>query len=248
MISNWQFLIIYNLTLIDAIKNYYWSRLLAKHHCKFSSGASSLGNRVKLTIESHVKLGRLAISAGNQTIGAYTYIRSGSELFGDCEIGRFCSIGSNVLIGLEKNKHPIDWLTTSLFTTDLERLYATDFPIKPTKIGNDCWIGRDAVIMSGVTVGDGAIIGARALVTSDVPPFTIYAGIPAKLIRYRFSEELIEKIIDSRWWNFSFEFLEKLKLDDPELCVEQIKNLDASAVATYRKIRITKKGVELWMQ
>ncbi len=231
--------------MIRAIKNYYWSRLLAKYHCKFSSGVSSLGNRAKLTIESHVKLGRLATCAGSQTIGAYTYIRSGSELFGDCEIGRFCSIGSNVLIGLERNKHPTNWLTTSLFTKDLEYLYASDFPVKPTKIGNDCWIGRDAVIMSGVIIGDGAIIGARALVTSNVPPFAIYAGIPAKLIRYRFSEELIEKIIDSRWWNVSFEFLEKLKLDDPELCLEQIRSLDASAVATYRKIRITKRGIEL---
>lgn len=219
--------------------------MLAKYHCKFSSGVSNLGSRVKLTLESHVRLGRVVINAGNQAIGAYTYIRSGSELFGNCEIGRFCSIGSNVLVGLEKNKHPTDWLTTSLFTKELERRYASDNSVKPTKIGNDCWIGRDAVIMSGVTIGDGAIIGARALVTSDVPPFAIYAGMPAKLIRYRFSEELIKKITDSKWWTISFELLENLKLSDPELCLEQIRSLDATAVAVYRKISITKRGIEL---
>ena len=69
-------------------------------------------------------------------------------------------------------------------------------------IGNDVWIGYEAVILSGVTIGDGAIIGTRALVTKDVPPYTIVGGVPAKPIRKRFDEETIQKLEEIRWWNW----------------------------------------------
>lgn len=69
-------------------------------------------------------------------------------------------------------------------------------------IGNDVWIGYEAVILSGVTIGDGAIIGTRAVVTEDVPPYTIVGGIPAKPIRRRFSEEMIARLMDLRWWDW----------------------------------------------
>lgn len=95
---------------------------------------------------------------------------------------------------MKKNKHPTNWLSTSLFSKRQESLYTRDLNSVPTKIGNDCWIGRDAVIMSGVKIGNGAIIGARAVVTSNVPSYAIYGGVPAKLIRYRFPDPLIKKI------------------------------------------------------
>lgn len=72
-------------------------------------------------------------------------------------------------------------------------------------IGNDVWIGYEAVIMAGVTIGDGAIIGTRAVVTKDVPPYTIVGGIPAKPIRKRFSDEVVSKLLEIEWWNFSNE-------------------------------------------
>ena len=72
-------------------------------------------------------------------------------------------------------------------------------------IGNDVWIGFEAVILSGVTIGDGAIIGARAVVTKDVPPYTIVGGVPARPIRKRFSEEVISKLSELQWWNWSEE-------------------------------------------
>lgn len=68
-------------------------------------------------------------------------------------------------------------------------------------IGNDIWIGYEAIVLSGVTIGDGAIIGARAVVTKDVPPYTIVGGIPAKQIRKRFSDEVISKLLELQWWN-----------------------------------------------
>ena len=72
-------------------------------------------------------------------------------------------------------------------------------------IGNDVWIGYEAVIMSGVTIGDGAIIGTRAVVTKDVPPYTIVGGVPAKQIRKRFSEETISELLELKWWDWTFE-------------------------------------------
>lgn len=71
-------------------------------------------------------------------------------------------------------------------------------------IGNDVWIGYEAVIMSGVTIGDGAIIGTRALVTNDVPPYTIVGGVPAKQIRKRFPEEIISELLKLKWWDWTF--------------------------------------------
>lgn len=76
-------------------------------------------------------------------------------------------------------------------------------------IGNDVWIGYEAVIMSGVTIGDGAIIGTRALVTKDVPPYTIVGGVPARQIRKRFSEDIISSLLDVRWWEWSKEKIKK---------------------------------------
>ena len=72
-----------------------------------------------------------------------------------------------------------------------------------TVIGNDVWIGYEAVIMAGVTIGDGAIIGARAVVTKDVPAYAIVGGIPAKLIRKRYSDNTIEALLKTQWWNWS---------------------------------------------
>jgi virginiamycin A acetyltransferase len=70
-------------------------------------------------------------------------------------------------------------------------------------IGNDVWIGYEAVIMSGVTIGDGAVVGARALITKDVPPYTVVGGVPAKVIKRRFSDEIIAELLILKWWDWS---------------------------------------------
>ena len=72
-------------------------------------------------------------------------------------------------------------------------------------IGNDVWIGYEAVILSGVTIGDGAIIGTRSVVTKDVPPYTIVGGAPARVIKKRFSDDVIEKLLKIKWWNWPVE-------------------------------------------
>ena len=87
-------------------------------------------------------------------------------------------------------------------------------------IGNDVWIGYEAVIMSGVNIGDGAIIGTRAVVTKDIPPYTIVGGVPAKIIRKRFSDEVISQLLEIKWWDWNKEKIknniEKIKRGDIE--------------------------------
>ena len=91
---------------------------------------------------------------------------------------------------------------------------------RPVIIGNDVWIGRNAIIMDGVEIGSGAVVASGAIVTKDVPPYAIVGGVPAKVIRYRFDEQTIERLIESRWWDYPDEFIEnELKFDDIEQCL-----------------------------
>lgn len=114
-------------------------------------------------------------------------------------IGDFCSIATNVRIFLGGN-HKIQRVSTWICTEeDLPAIGSNG----DVTIGNDVWVGFGATIMSGVTVGDGAVIAANALVTKDVPPYAIVGGNPAKIIKYRFTEEQIKRLIDIGWWNWS---------------------------------------------
>jgi hypothetical protein len=107
-------------------------------------------------------------------------------------------------------------------------------------IGHDVWIGRDAMIMDGLSVGTGAVIAARALVTKDVPPYAIVGGAPARIIRYRFAPELIERLLASQWWTLSPEALRQLPFDDPERFVQHVSS--SAPPAAYKTVEITRKG------
>ena len=152
-------------------------------------------------------------------------IYGGYEIYSDLTIGRFCSIANNVILGLQKDEHPIAWLTTRLFKADWSDKYQHQLNGYKTVIGNDCWIGRDVIIMAGVTVGDGAIIGARSIVTKNIPPYAIAVGVPAKVIRYRFTPDVIARLIDLKWWQLPIENLNKVDVSQPEFCVDELKAL-----------------------
>ncbi len=124
-------------------------------------------------------------------------------------IGKFCSIAEGVVVFLGAN-HRVDWFSTYPFGHIRENEFPKvkkDHGHPATKrnitIGNDVWIATNAVIMSGVRIGDGAVVGAYSVVTKDVPPYTIVAGNPAKQIRKRFSDDVINKLLELKWWDKS---------------------------------------------
>lgn len=124
-------------------------------------------------------------------------------------IGKFCSIACGAKFLFNSANHTLTSLSTYTFPLffeewDLEKKNVTKAWDNKGNIiiGNDVWIGYDAIILSGVTIGDGAIIGARAVVTKDVPPYTIVGGVPAKAIRKRFDEKTIKSLLNLKWWDW----------------------------------------------
>lgn len=146
-------------------------------------------------------------------------------------IGKFCSIACGAKFLFNSANHKMTSLSTYPFP-----LFFEEWELKKENvteawdnkgdiiIGNDVWIGYEAVILAGVTVGDGAIIGTRAVVTKDVPPYTIVGGIPAKTIRKRFDEETISNLLKMKWWDWSEE---KIAINMEAIqfgCFHQLKN------------------------
>ena len=142
----------------------------------------------------------------------YHYPVNGDRL----KIGKFCSIACGAKFLFTSANHALGSLSTYPFPIFFEEwgLDAKDIRQAWDKrgdivIGNDVWIGFEAVILSGVTVGDGAIIGSRAVVTKDVPPYTIVGGVPARPIRRRFEDAVIEKLEALRWWDWDEEAIRR---------------------------------------
>ena len=151
-------------------------------------------------------------------VGMGTYIAFNSFM-PRTKIGRFCAIGENVRthLGLHPTKewvsiHPAFFSNQAQagFTFTDENLfeehkYIDDEKKYVVEIGNDVWIANNVIIMDGVTIGDGAVIAAGAVVTKGVEPYSIVGGVPAKLIRKRFSDEQIEKLLKIKWWDWNYE-------------------------------------------
>ena len=139
-------------------------------------------------------------------IGDFTYALPNILTWGEGRkfvIGKFCSIASNVTIFLGGN-HRYDWVTTNPFSAIQDTWpEATGIIGHPksngdVRIGNDVWLGNNCTIMSGITIGDGAVVAAHAVVIKDVPPYAIVGGNPAKIIKYRFSEQIIQCLMQIR--------------------------------------------------
>jgi acetyltransferase-like isoleucine patch superfamily enzyme len=179
-----------------------------------------------------------------EKVGAFTYINGGS-FFDVKSIGRYCSIAFGCFTS--PAEHPISFLSTSPFQYSFDNRWPTSnlwntyknrnknsFPEmlkkrlavvdKPSVvIKNDVWIGQNVTILRGCTIGNGAVLASNSVITKDVPDYAIMGGIPAKIIKYRFSEDIIEKLLKLSWWNLSVELLDNIPFDNIENAIEELE-------------------------
>ena len=194
---------------------------------KIKIGASSL--LVEAALEGPNIVGRLSI-VKNTFLGRFS---TAGQLFRciDTDVGAFCSIGDNVL--LNAGEHPCAWLTTHNFPFNhaawnwCPSIRLTEFtdwkPRRRCTVGNDVWIGANAVILTGAKIGDGAVVAAGAVVRGEVPPYAIVGGVPSRIIGYRFDDVTIARLLSVCWWNHPQDRIFSLPVDNISRCLDIIE-------------------------
>lgn len=180
-------------------------------HCLIQGG-------VKIIAESGFTLGKYSVMNGPNT-NVYAALNN-------VEIGSFCSVAANVTF--QEFTHYTDRITTHLILKHIFKQSNKDIFSKGSiVVGNDVWIGANTTVLSGITIGNGAIIGSNSLVNKDIPPYAIVAGSPAKLIRYRFDDEVIEHLEKLRWWEWSLsKILKNRFIFEETLSLEKLKKIE----------------------
>lgn len=204
----------------------------------------------KLLVEPPVRvLGRLLLRSSTR-VGCFTEFGQNVEVQAS-DIGRFCEIGNNSTIGA--TGHPLTWLGVSAFqyrksTWGWHPAAAESTVVDPGAggrqsfrsvgpdrawIGNDVWLGAGVVVLRGVTIGDGCIVAANAVVTRDLPPYTICGGLPARVIRSRVPDGLRDELLDLQWWRYSPNQLAGIPFDDPAAAATALRSRIEEGLAPY---------------
>lgn len=205
-------------------------------------------------------------------IGAFTYLGGDQALMRHIwMIGRFCAIASNVMAGVVE--HPTDFVSPHpLFQYSFGWRQLDEYRARnkahidasaqkwlghakqrfdKIRIGSDVWIGEGALIRRGVTIGDGAIIASRSVVTTDVPPYAIVGGVPAKLIRYRFEPEVVEALLHLQWWKYGVSALDGVDMSDVHHAIDRIdRNIASGRAQPYHTPLVKLDGTRdasLWI-
>lgn len=186
-------------------------------------------------------------------IGAFSYTSDNTYVRAVKRIGRFTAIGPNVIISLPE--HDISSVSAHIIFPNYDSGpsnrfcdYSNDNPAietirisqkkrksidKMSEIGNDVWIGGNAIIKRGVKIGDGAVIASGAVVTKDVPPYAIVGGVPAKVIKYRFPKEIIDRLIKTSWWSYGPDIMKGCDVTNVEKTLKEIEKRIAEGFPKY---------------
>lgn len=190
--------------LIRLIKKFilffYWTGRNLFTDCNVYNKSISIKSKIgkKVMIRNKTEISKISI-------GDYSYVSGPDSYIEDVVIGKYCSIARRVVIGV--SGHNYNWVSTSPIITSKSYKIIEEDVKQPQKdipvIGNDVWVGMNVTIMRGVVIGDGAVIAAGSIVTSDVMPYSIVGGIPAKHLKFRFTEQQIEELLKIKWWDWS---------------------------------------------
>ena len=200
-----------------------------------------------------------ACLAGQVLISSGSFSYSWSALPEGLSIGRYCSISWN--LKTVAPNHPTAFVSTSSFTYDdsfaiFSRALAgrpiTRYPAPVTRpnredlpqIADDVWIGQDVTLARGIALGTGCVVAANSVVTKSVPPYAIVGGNPAKVIRMRFPETTVERLLASRWWTYNFADFASMRYDDPEIFLDQLAAAAAAGdISPFEPVPLTAKDL-----
>ena len=180
--------------------SYYWGKLLQKIQVATMRGCE-VDSTAKVLQRSNLI---------DVTVGRYSYLGVANSL-NNVKIGSFCSIASYCAIG--GGNHPLNYVSSSPVFLQGKNVFGVNLGVlpfseaAPVTIGNDVWIGEASFICPGVTIGDGAVVGAHSVVTHDIRPYSVAVGAPAKEVRRRFQDDVIEGLLALRWWDWDDERL-----------------------------------------